>query len=174
MPSITIGGETFSGTPSNGVGPAILPAGGDGEAVGFVVGVLSVTGRLPVMPRRMALIAAYASSIDEERYADTVCVCSAALGLCWPGLNVGHWRRDFNRDLVDYGEAVQHALLKRGVTFGDIDEAGRDLIVKVISSIPSQAEVDEEREDFTDRRPEDSDGPPQAESPAGAASEPTE
>ncbi len=175
MAAITVGGERFSDSPrSNGAGSAILPAGGDGDGVEFALGVLVVEGRLPVMPRRMALITAYASSVDEERYHDTVCVCSAAIGLCWSGLNVGHWRRDFGRDLIDYGEAVQDALMKRGVDFGDIDEAGRDLLFRIIESIPSQAEVDEEREDFTDRRPDDSDETPAAESPAAEAVEPIE
>jgi len=173
--AITVGGERFSDSPSNGVvGSAILPAGGDGDGVEFALGVLVVEGRLPVMPRRMALITAYASSVEDERYQDTVCVCSAAIGLCWPGLNVGHWRRDFGRDLIDYGEAVQDALMKRGVDFGDIDATGRDLLFKILESIPSQAEVDEEREDFTDRRPDDSDGTPTAESPAAEAVEPIE
>ena len=176
MPSIEIGGERFSDqpAPANGVGSAILPSGGDGLGVEFQVGVLVVRGRLPVMPRRMALIAAYASSIDDERYQDTVLVCFAAIGLCWPGLNAGHWRRDFDRDLVDYGESVQDVVMKRGVTFADLDEAGRDLIVKIIASIPSQTEVDEEREDFTDPHPDDSDEEPPEESPADVGTEPTE
>jgi hypothetical protein len=135
-----------------------MPPGGDG--LGIVIELEPfgrIQARMPLIPRRIALLSEYFEAMKEERFADMGCLGSAAIGLAWSGLSVGHWRRDFDRDLIEYGEAVQDALMSRGVESSAMYAAGQALITQIIGSMPSAEEVDEEREDFTDRRRASSD-----------------
>lgn len=143
----------------NGVGRAILPKGGDGEGIEFALEPFgTIQGRLPRIPRRIALYTAYCSAASAEQFEDMADIAASAIALCWSGLNVGHWRRDFNRDLIEYGEAVRHALIDRGVSQKQMFDVGDALITQIMSSIPSAQEVDAEREDFSDRPLDPSDG----------------
>jgi hypothetical protein len=168
MAGISIGGgsiepQSLTGDQPDTAGPAILPAGGDGLGVTFQIGGIQVRGRLPLIPRALELVsassAAYALATETDNGTEVLYIRSAAIGLCWRGigLSVGDFRRDFRRDVVDYGEAVQHALLKKGIPFAEVNAVGEELVEKIFASVPTQEEVDEKREDFTDPRPDDSD-----------------
>lgn len=154
MPGLTFtdkDGVVIGGS-GNGVGRAILPKGGDGEGLEFALEPFGIIqGRLPRIPRRIALYTAYHSAAAAEQFEDMADISAAAIALVWSGLDVGHWRRDFNRDLIEYGEAVRHALIGRGVDQKQMFDVGDALINQIMRSIPSAQEVDDEREDFTDR-----------------------
>jgi hypothetical protein len=173
MAGISIGGgsiepRNLTGGASDTAGPAILPSGGDGLGVTFQIGGIQIRGRLPLIPRALELVSAsgvaYTLAADTDNGTEVVLIRSAAIGFCWRGigLSVGDFRRDFRRDVVDYGEAVQHALLKKGIPFAEINAVGEELVAKIFASIPTQDEVDEKREDFMDPRPGSSDEEPAA------------
>jgi len=160
MAGVSFGGgslphETFGST-SNGVGAAILPAGGDGRGVEFTLDGQRFVGRLPLLPRAMAMVSAY---LDGDGH-DVVCINAAAIAMCYHGIEsrVPHWRKVYKRDLVEFGEAVTDHLMHQGVSVEEIYNVGNALRQQIFDSIPSQEEVDEEREDFTARPLDSSDG----------------
>ena len=150
----------------------------DGLGVTFTLGGQTIKGRLPLITRAIAytvdLERARTKSQETDNWDETAYVQAAAIGLCWqgPGLDVGDFRRDFGRDMGDYGEAVVSALILTGMArlaalpakkgkkgkkrqtdldqmFVEIATVAGELGNKINALIPTQKEVDEAREDFT-------------------------
>lgn len=151
----------------------------DGLGVTFTLGGQTIKGRLPLITRAIAytvdLERARTLSQETDNWDETTYVQAAAIGLCWrgPGLDVGDFRRDFGRDMGDYGEAIVAALIIAGMArlaalpakkagdeekgkkseldlmFAEIATVSVDLGNKIYALIPTQKEVDEAREDFT-------------------------
>lgn len=161
----------------------------DGLGVTFTVGGKTVHGRLPLITAALDFAAEMSLARDEaqktDRWSGLLYVQTAAIGLCWqgPGLKVGHLRRDFGRNMEDYGEAIRAAIITAGVArlkalpapkkkrakkkkeptelelmFAEIDSVAAALATQIYALVPSQEEVDEAREDFTDPLSGDSSG----------------
>lgn len=154
-----------------------IPVDDDGLGVQFEIGGQIIKGRLPLITQALEFAGAMSIARDEAQKSDNwhgvVYVQTAAIGLCWqgPGLQIGHLRRDFGRDIADYGEAVRGALIQTGVArlktlplvkskkkksssledmYAEIADVAEALTDKIYALIPTQQEVDDAREDFTD------------------------
>lgn len=150
----------------------------DGLAIIIKIGDEDVPGWLPLLPQRFALEGAWRAALgyqdgDEaiptgnSSEADFAAVLSAVVGSCWAGVSlelIQHRAdgprvvslppgpqalRQFDRDLIGFGEAVLDALVRRGYNVGDIYDAGRHVRGLLLDSIPTQKEVDETA-DFTE------------------------
>ena len=118
------------------------------------------------MPRRIALTTAYVDcypddtgTIDIDNSEDITFVLAAAIAMCWrgPDLKIGSWRRDFRRDVVDYGEvALDRLMVLLEIPLEAFIAEGQRLFLLCNKSIPSAREVNEAREDFSEGPPENS------------------
>jgi hypothetical protein len=120
-------------------------------------------GAMPLFTQRGAIMMAWADA--EDVLEDLECVRAAIIGLCWsgPDLGAGHWRRDYGRDLIEYGDHVLDSLMRLMGAEGAATEErvginieGERLYYLIVESLLTKEEVDEAREDFTDPRPDDS------------------
>lgn len=167
-PGITFSGPLAEGLPQDPEAPALSPVAAAAMAKhGALACYIELNGvrypgKLPLYPRRMLLI--LASHHAGTHWTDSAEVSGAVIGFCWrgAGLDVGDWRRDFNKDVEAYGEMVLDRLMMPkaeggwGLSGAEIaKEAGR-LMGIIEKSIPSQKEIDETREDFTESPPENS------------------
>jgi len=136
----------------------------------FQIGDASFKGRLPLIPNRFRLTAAYYEAIGtvvedengdpeldekgnliwEGQSVDDVVACyCAAIGFCWTGDAPWPSFRKCGRDVVDFGENIHHHLLEDNkYTTKDIIKAGKGLRALITASSPKVSEVQEE-EDFS-------------------------
>jgi hypothetical protein len=157
---------------------------GDGLAIEIKIGDRAIRGWLPLFPTRFALEGAYRRALGwmpkdaekpsgESSEQDFAAVLCAYVGACWGGDPLELTRhtstgpeivtcppspaalRAFDRDLVEFGEAVLDSLARRGYDAGDVFKAGEQIRRAVIASIPLQSEVETEA-DFSEARAADS------------------
>ncbi len=131
----------------------------------FQIGDASFKGRLPLIPNRSRLTAAYFIAVGdvvedddgnpleddkgnfiwEGQSVDDIVACyCAAIGFCWTGETPWPSFRDCGRDVIDFGEHVHHHLLEDKHQTKDILKAGKELRARITASIPKVSEVEEE------------------------------
>ena len=125
-----------------------------GLALNVQVGDDLFGGRLPYLPRRIALNAVFreAAGLDDgELDATDLClVYTASIGLvAGSSLGLPGWRsEEIGRCFYRLGEATYEELLVRGYTADAIIEAGRAVFGQIMDSIPTPKEVAAERANF--------------------------
>jgi hypothetical protein len=143
----------------------------DGLAFEIQIGSDTVPAWLPLMPDRFAAYTAFRSAIgfdtdgaiaDEDGHPDDfVAVLAGCVVLCWGGSPLSlvlHTAkgpkavvappgptalRGFRRDFVGFGAASIDALMAAGYGMGEIIEAGKMCHTAIVSSIPTDDDVEE-------------------------------
>lgn len=125
-----------------------------GLALAIEIGEDRFVGKLPYLPRRIALNAVFreAAGLDDtELDANDLClVYVAAIGLvAGAALGLPGWRSEqIGRSFWALGEATYEELLVRGYDAGVIIDSGRVVFEQIMHSIPTPKEVEEERANF--------------------------
>ena len=87
----------------------------------------------------MQFTALWAGSLDRAELAQ---LCAGALGVCASLDGIPHYRPSQGKPL-DYGFAVMEWLLDKGVPAAIIYEKGRECLVIMSSSLPTETEVED-------------------------------
>ena len=87
----------------------------------------------------MQFTAISAGSLDRAELAQ---LCAGALGVCTSLDGIPHYRPSQGKPL-DYGFAVMEWLLEKGVPAATIYEKGRECLVIMSSSLPTETEVED-------------------------------
>lgn len=87
----------------------------------------------------MQFVALWAGSLDR---AELVQLCAGAIGVCSNITGIPHYRPSQGKPL-DYGFACMEYLLEQGITATHIYEKGRECLVLMSSSLPSDEEVED-------------------------------
>jgi len=87
----------------------------------------------------MQFTALWAGSLDRAELAQ---LCAGALGVCTSLDGMPYYRPSQGKPL-DYGFAVMEWLLEKGVPAATIYEKGRECLVLMSSSLPTETEVED-------------------------------
>jgi hypothetical protein len=135
----------------------------DGLEVVIKLGDAKLPGALPFIPTRFRVSSAFYTAAgwregDVERGEgptgepdadDIAAIFAASIGLCWPGATPWGKLRNYDRDVIDYGEAVMDNLIRRGHSQASIIDEGRRLCELIRTSVPTVEEVSETEAGFT-------------------------